>query len=78
MKIPQLNKKVKTFIAEKAEKIELLPENLASKKQINQFLSWHFKLNNAPEYSQTIDILTGWRKGVFGNELSSYANNDFK
>ncbi|NQZ89122.1 MAG: ribonuclease D [Colwellia sp.] len=74
----QIFKKVKTFIAEKAEKIELLPENLASKKQINQFLSWHFKLNNAPEYSQTIDILTGWRKGVFGNELSSYANNDFK
>jgi len=74
----QIFKKVKTFIAGKAEKIELLPENLASKKQINQFLSWHFKLNNAPEYSQTVDILTGWRKGLLGNELSSYANNDFK
>ncbi len=74
----QIFKKVKTFIAGKAEKIELLPENLASKKQINQFLSWHFKLSNAPEYSQTVDILTGWRKGLLGNELSSYANNDFK
>lgn len=74
----QIFKKVKSFIVEQAEKIELSPENLASKKQINQFLSWHFKLNSAPEYSLSVDILNGWRKALFGNELNSYANNDFK
>jgi ribonuclease D len=58
--------------------VELTPENLASKKQINQFLSWYFKLNNAPEYSQSIDVLNGWRNNLFGNKLSTFANNDFK
>jgi ribonuclease D len=74
----QIFKKVKSFIAEQAEKIELSPENLASKKQINQFLSWHFKLNNAPEYSHSTDVLNGWRKANFGDELSLFANNEFK
>lgn len=73
----QIFKKVKSFIAEQAVKVELSPENLASKKQINQFLSWHFKLNNAPEYSLSVDVLNGWRKTLFGNELSLFANNDF-
>jgi len=73
----QIFKKVKTFIAEQAEKAELLPENLASKKQINQFLSWHFKLNSSPEYSLSVDVLTGWRKALFGEKLCSYAKSDF-
>jgi len=73
----QIFKKVKVFIAEQAGKVELLPENLASKKQINQFLSWHFKLNSAPEYSLSIDVLTGWRKSLFGEKLCSYAKSDF-
>jgi len=74
----QIFKKVKSFIIEHAEKVELLPENLASKKQINQFLSWHFKLNAAPEYSLKVDILIGWRKSLFGERLSLFASNDFK
>lgn len=74
----QIFKKVKSFIAEQAGKAELLPENLASKKQINQFLSWHFKLKSAPEYSQNIDILSGWRQSLFGEKLRLFANNDFK
>ena len=74
----QIFKKVKGFIAEQAVTAELLPENLASKKQINQFLSWHFKLNSAPEFSHTVDVLTGWRKVLFGEQLSLFAINDFK
>jgi ribonuclease D len=74
----QIFKKVKNFIALQAEKVDLLPENLASKKQINQFLSWHFKLNAAPEYSLKVDILIGWRKSLFGERLCLFASNDFK
>ena len=74
----QIFKKVKSFIIEHAVKVDLLPENLASKKQINQFLSWHFKLNAAPEYSLKVDILIGWRKSLFGESLSLFASNDFK
>jgi ribonuclease D len=74
----QIFKKVKNFVAEQALNAELTPENLASKKQINQFLSWHFKLHNAPEYSESIDILSGWRKTLFGEQLNLFAKNDFK
>jgi ribonuclease D len=74
----QIFKKVKDFIIKKAQESELLPENLASKKQINQFLSWHFKLNNAPEFSQSVDILIGWRRTLFGEKLSLFALNNFE
>jgi ribonuclease D len=74
----QIFKKVKNFVAEQALNAELTAENLASKKQINQFLSWHFKLHNAPEYSESIDILSGWRKTLFGEQLNLFAKNDFK
>ncbi len=74
----QIFKKVKGFVAEQAKNAELLPENLASKKQINQFLSWHFKLDSAPEYSHSVDILIGWRNELFGKQLSLFAKSDFK
>jgi ribonuclease D len=73
----QIFKKVKSFIAQQAKNAELLPENLASKKQINQFLSWHFKLDSAAGASQRVDILNGWRKTLFGEQLSLFAKNDF-
>ena len=82
----QTFKKVKTFIANVAEQHDLAVENIASKKQINQFLTWQFNLNNIKEAAtgiennsaSTIDLLTGWRNELFGQALRKFANNDFQ
>jgi ribonuclease D len=71
-------KKVKNFIEQACENINLTVENLASKKQINHFLSWYFKLNGAEKQTDSVDIINGWRKPVFGEKLINFANNDFK
>jgi len=83
----QIFKTVKTFIIDIAEKNNLAVENLASKRQINQFLSWHFNVNNIREFSlntpavgtaPNVDILAGWRNELFGKALQAFADNDFK
>ncbi|WP_286266399.1 ribonuclease D [Thalassotalea atypica] len=74
----QTYKKVKSFIADVANSSGLTPENLASKKQVNQFLSWHFKINNMEEQENKVDILLDWRLALFGEKLLAFANNGFK
>ena len=74
----QIYKHVKNFVAESAVLANLQPENLASKKQINQFLAWYFNLNNAQENIAGVDILLGWRFVLFGEQLKAFADNDFK
>jgi ribonuclease D len=78
----QIFKKVKTFITQVSEKHQLAVENLASKKQINQFLSWYFDLNEskklAKETNAYPEILTAWRSELFGKALQNFADNDFK
>lgn len=71
-------KKVKNFITELSTQANLLTENLASKKQINQFLSWYFKLNGAENNLHLVDILRGWRKPLFGEKLLAFVENGFK
>ncbi|WP_114324683.1 ribonuclease D [Candidatus Colwellia aromaticivorans] len=83
----QIFKSVKAFIIAIAEKNGMTIENFASKKQINQFLTWHFNVNDvrtlASESStktpiSNVDILTGWRNELFGQTLQAFADNDFK
>jgi ribonuclease D len=83
----QLFKTVKAFIVVIAEKNGLAIENLASKKQINQFLTWHFNVNDVRELASdsliktsipNVDILTGWRNELFGQTLQAFADSDFK
>ncbi|PCI59351.1 MAG: ribonuclease D [Gammaproteobacteria bacterium] len=64
-----LYKNIKNFINDFAEKSELSVEVLASKKQINKYLSWHFNINNARNSQQTVDFLQGWRLELFGQKL---------
>jgi len=71
-------KKVKNYISELSAEADLLVENLASKKQINQFLSWYFKLNGAENNRHLVDIMRGWRKELFGDKLLAFVENDFK
>jgi len=78
----QIFKQVKTFIANISEQHNLAIENLASKKQINQFLSWYFDLNGAKEVNKgnvsKPDILTAWRCELFGQALQEFAQKGFK
>lgn len=74
----QIFKNVKTFIKSEAEVVGLMPENFASKRQINQFLSWYFNVNGAANAPETVDILQGWRLTLFGEKLKGFANNKFK
>jgi len=78
----QTFKDIKTFINAVSEKHDLAIENLASKKQINQFLTWYYDLNEAKKLSSDTgtypDILTVWRKELFGETLQKFADNGFK
>jgi ribonuclease D len=71
-------KKVKNYINKLSTQTNLLTENLASKKQINQFLSWHFKLNDAENNLNMVDIMRGWRKPLLGDKLLAFVENDFQ
>jgi ribonuclease D len=73
----QTFKKVKAFIVDAAERSEQTVDNFASKKQINQFLSWHYKINDAEHQVEAVDILQGWRLSLFGEQLTAFASNDF-
>ncbi|WDE07512.1 ribonuclease D [Thalassomonas viridans] len=73
----QIFKKVKNFISDVAKTSNLAAENLASKKQINQFLSWYFKINGAGQDVVAVDILQSWRFELFGEKLQAFAENGF-
>ncbi len=70
-------KKVKNFIEQQAKQADLAIEIVASKKQINKFLSWYFKLNDAELRSDDVDFLQGWRWQLFGQKLQAFAENGF-
>lgn len=71
-------KKVKAFLVKKSAELQLLPENIASKKQINQFLSWYFKINGAENKIAAVDLLQGWRLALVGESLKQFSQNKFK
>jgi len=73
----QIFQQVKSFITTVAKNSDLLPENLASRKQINQYLAWHFKLNNHAVDKSSVDILLGWRYTLFGEKLTELGKNQF-
>ena len=68
-------KKVKNFIADVAEKSTLSADILASKKQINQYLTTYFHINNAKAQQPKVDFLQGWRFELFGDQLNKLLAN---
>ena len=82
----QIFKNVKNFIAKLSEQHNLAIENIASKKQINQFLTWQFNLNNVQQLAANaenssaynVDLLTGWRYELVGQALEAFAKAGFK
>ncbi|OKY25726.1 ribonuclease D [Thalassotalea sp. PP2-459] len=70
----QLYKKVKNYVSSVAVDSQIPVENLASKKQINQLLSWYYELSPS---TADIDILQTWRGELFGEDLLQHAKNQF-
>ncbi len=73
----QIFKKVKAFLVLIGEKNGLTIENIASKKQINQFLTWQFDINGARGSTMKVDLLSTWRNELFGQPLLAFAMQDF-
>lgn len=74
----QIFKKMKTFLITTSEQHGLAIENVASKKQINQFLTWQFDLNDARNSSAKVDLITSWRFELFGQTLLDFAQQGFE
>jgi ribonuclease D len=74
----QIFKKVKTFLITASEQNGLAIENVASKKQINQFLTWQFDLNGARNSSASVELITGWRNELLGQTLLDFAQQGFE
>ena len=74
----QTFKQVKHFLQQVADKHNLAIECLASKKQINQFLSFYFKLNGADQLPAAVDLINSWRKPIAGDALIEFADRGFK
>jgi ribonuclease D len=63
-------KQIKGIIEEVARQVNIPAEAIASKRQVNQLLSWQWKLDD--EARQTAfkpDLLQGWRHDIVGEQL---------
>lgn len=67
-------KKIKEFVGATSSKLDLPAENLASKKQINQFMSWYYKQNTI---EKDVELLSGWRFAIVGEALIASAKLQF-
>ena len=74
----QIFKKVKAFLITASEQNGLAIENVASKKQINQFLTWQFDLNGARNSAAKVELITDWRYELFGQTLLDFAQQGFE
>lgn len=74
----QAFKNVKAALVKLAGQHELAIENLASKKQINQFLSWYYKINDEGNNSQAVDLINGWREELLKKPLLDLADKQFR
>jgi ribonuclease D len=71
-------KLIKSFIQDTAEENGLAADNLASKRQINQFLAWHFNLNDVKNNQGPVELIYGWRLALFGKELQALMEQKVK
>lgn len=72
----QIFKQTKEFLQLLAKSKNIPLELCGSKKQINQFLSFYWHLNDIK--AQDVDLLVGWRKNYISDDLIAFANAGFK
>lgn len=68
-----LFKQLKDAVKSASTKSQLPPEMIASKKQINQLINWHWKHNQ--DANKTPDVMQFWRKSLIGDTLSKIMVN---
>ncbi|MBM7036555.1 ribonuclease D [Vibrio ulleungensis] len=68
-----LFKQLKDAVKDAANKSQLPPEMIASKKQINQLINWHWKHNK--DVNKTPDVMQYWRKSLIGDTLDKMMSN---
>ncbi|WP_413738712.1 ribonuclease D [Sodalis sp. RH21] len=68
-----LFKTIKEHIAIASQQSGLGVELLASRRQINQLLNWHWRLT---PMRRTPELLSGWREALFGEALRGILNGD--
>lgn len=73
----QIYKKLKDFLVKICNEADLNIENFASKKQINQYLTWHYQTDVNDEFTQRVDLLNGWRAELLAGRLTKFTENDF-
>ncbi len=66
-------KEIKSVVSLASRRTGIPEHAIASKKQINAVLSWHWKLSaHEKEYLLTPDLLCGWRDRIMQNELDKW------
>jgi len=65
----QLFKKLKDEVKHVSQNTGLASEFLASKKQLNQVISWVWRKER--DSVRLPDVMQGWRKPLFGEKLDS-------
>jgi ribonuclease D len=74
----QTFKKVKAFLEVISERNGLAIENVASKKQINQYLTWQFALDGKGDNENKVELLSDWRNELFGQDLIDFSSQGYK
>lgn len=72
----QIFKAVKNIVNKASTVNDLTPEFLASKKQINQFLTWYWQLNHPKIELENVDVMRGWRKTIIGETMLNWVENE--
>ncbi len=74
----QIFKRLKSFLTTQAEQHNVPIAVLASKKQMNQLLKWQFNINNIRQTSERVDLLSGWRNALIGQDLANFIANNYQ
>ncbi len=61
-------KAIKALVQETSQKQGISAELMASRRQINQLLNWHWKLK--PQ-NQLPELISGWRGELLGESLKT-------
>ncbi len=69
----QIFKAIKGLVVTAAERSGISQELLASRRQINQLLSWHWKLKSSPDKPELID---GWRGALLSDGINQILTSE--
>ena len=45
---------------------------------MNQLLKWQFNINDMRQTSERVDLLSGWRNALIGQDLANFIANNYQ